>query len=152
MNKLLPRLAIATAVASLLLANPGAAQVLPPLKKAERVRITKAPRVELATDHLIIIRWSTSNPGGSDVHYGVVQFGTDPKDLSLTAKNPIRLNHAHRSTAFRVRIAGLEPRTTYYYKVTSEESNGNSDGVTSAVGKFTTPAPGERIAAYGKPG
>jgi phosphodiesterase/alkaline phosphatase D-like protein len=44
-----------------------------------------------------------------------------------------------------VRIEGLKPRTTYYYTVTSEESNGTSDGVKSTVGKFTTPGPGERI-------
>jgi len=86
MNRLLPRLAIATAVASLIPSLPSAAQVLPPVKKAERVRITKAPEVELTTDHLTIIRWSTNNPGGSDVHYGIVHYGTDPQDLSQTAK------------------------------------------------------------------
>ena len=148
MNRLLPRLAIATIVASLLLSNPGAAQVLPPAKKAERVRITKAPELELATDHLIIIRWTTNNPGGSDVHYGIVHYGTDPQDLSETAKNPIRLNQGHPRTTFRVRMEGLKPRTTYYHRVTSEESNGKSDGVTSAVKKFTTPGPGERVVAY----
>jgi hypothetical protein len=42
-------------------------------------------------------------------------------------------------------MQGLKPRTTYYYKVTSEESNGKNDGVTSTVKEFTTPAPGERI-------
>jgi len=150
MNRLLPRLAIATAVASLIPSLPSAAQVLPPVKKAERVRITKAPEVELTTDHLTIIRWTTNNPGGSDVHYGVVHYGTDPQDLSQTAKNPIRLNQAHPHATFRVRIEGLKLQTTYYYKVTSEESNGTSDGVTSAVSKFTTLGPCERMAAYPK--
>jgi hypothetical protein len=74
-------LAIATTVASLLSSNPGAAQVLPPLKKAERVVITKGPELESATNHLTIIRWTTNNPGGSDVHYGIVRYATDPKDL-----------------------------------------------------------------------
>jgi phosphodiesterase/alkaline phosphatase D-like protein len=46
-----------------------------------------------------------------------------------------------------VRIEGLRPRTTYYYRVTSQESNGKSDGVKSTVKKFTTPSPGERIVA-----
>jgi len=145
MNRLLPRLAIATAVASLIPSLPSAAQVLPPVKKAERVRITKAPEVELTTDHLTIIRWTTNNPGGSDVHYGIVHYGSDPKDLSQTAKNPIRLNQGHAYTTFRVRIYDLKPRTTYYYTVTSEESNGTSDGVKSTVRTFTTPAPGEII-------
>src|SRR5258707_5239626 len=146
MHRLLLTLAITTAVGSLL-SNPAAAQVLPPVKRAERVEITAAPALELATDHLTIIRWTTNNPGGSDVHYGIVQYGTDPKDLSQTAKNPIRLNQGHQYTTFRVRIEGLKPRTTYYYTVTSEESNGTSDGVKSTVSKFTTPGPGERIVA-----
>ena len=150
MKRLLLTLAITTTVGSLLSSNPAAAQVLPPAKRAERVEITKGPELELATDHLTIIRWTTNNPGGSDVHYGIVQFGTDPKDLSQTAKNPIRLNQGHQYTTFRVRIEGLKPQTTYYYRVTSEESNGKTDGVKSTVKKFTTPGLGERIVAYPK--
>ena len=150
MHRLLLALAITTAVGSLLSSNPAAAQVLPPVKRAERVEITAAPALELATDHLTIIRWTTNNPGGSDVHYGIVHYGTDPKDLSQTAKSPIRLNQGQPYTVFRVRMEGLKPRTTYYYRVTSEESNGKSDGMMSTVNKFTTPGPGERIVAYPK--
>ena len=100
----------------------------------------------MAKDWFTVIRWTTNNPGGSPVHYGIVHYGTDPKDLSQTAKNPIRLNPYHSSTVFRVHLYNLEPRTTYYYKVDSMESNGRGDGVKSAVQKFTTPAPGERTA------
>jgi phosphodiesterase/alkaline phosphatase D-like protein len=150
-NRLLLTLAITIAAGSLLSADPVAAQVLPPAKKAERVEITKGPELESATNHLTIIRWTTNNPGGADVHYGIVHYGTDPKDLSQTAKNPIRLNQGHSHTIFRVRIDDLQPRTTYYYRVTSEGSDGKSDGVKSAVNKFTTPGPGERIVAYPKP-
>ncbi len=145
MNSLLLTLAITATVGSLLSSNPAAAQLLPPAKKAERVEITKGPELELATNHLTIIRWTVNNPGGSDVHYGIVRYGTDPKDLSQTAKNPIRLNQGHQYTTFRVHIEGLKPQTTYYYTVTSEESNGKSDGVKSTVNQFVTPAPGERI-------
>src|SRR5258706_8991380 len=81
-NRLLLTLAIMTMIGSLLYSNPAAAQVPPPAKRAERVEITKAPEIELATDHLIIIRWTTNNPGGSDVHYGIVHYGIDPQDLS----------------------------------------------------------------------
>jgi phosphodiesterase/alkaline phosphatase D-like protein len=84
------------------------------------------------------------------VHYGIVHYGTDPKDLSQTAKSPIRLNQGQSYTVFRVRMEGLKPRTTYYYRVTSEESNGKSDGVKSTVNTFTTPGSGERIVAYPK--
>src|SRR4030095_1749226 len=59
-------------------------------------------RVELATEHLTIIRWTTNNPGGSDVHYGIVHYGTGPKDLSQT----------HPYTICRVSIERLKPRTT----------------------------------------
>ena len=107
--------------------------------------IVKGPELELATERLTIIRWTTNNPGGSDVHYGIVRYGTDPKDLSQTAKSPIRLNQGHAYTTYRVRIEGLKPGTVYYYTVTSEESNGKSSGVKSAVKEFTTPGPGERI-------
>jgi len=148
MNRLLLKLAITAAVGSLLSSNPAAAQVLPPAKRAERVEITKAPALELAMDHLTIIRWTTNNPGGTDVHYGIVHYGTDPKDLSQTAKSPIRINRGHPETVFRVRMPGLKPQTTYYYKVTSTESTGKSDGVESRVNQFTTPGPGERIVAY----
>ena len=150
MNRLLLTLAIAATLDSVLVSNPAAAQVLPSAKRAERVEITKGPELELATDHLTIISWTTNNPGGADVHYGIVHYGTDPKDLSQTAKSPIRLNQCHPYTVFRVRMEGLKPRTTYYYRVTSEESNGKSDGMKSTVNKFTTPGRGERIVAYPK--
>ena len=133
MNRLLLTLAITTTVGSLLSANPAAAQVLPPAKRAERVEITKGPELELATDHLTIIRWTTNNPGGSPVHYGIVHYGTDPKNLNQTAKNPIRLNPYHSSTVFRVRMDYLKTGTTYYYTVSSMESNGTDDGTKSTV-------------------
>jgi phosphodiesterase/alkaline phosphatase D-like protein len=145
MNSLLLSLTITVTAGSLIFSNPAAAQVLPPSKKAERVEITKGPALESATDQRTIIRWTTNNPGGSDVHYGIVHFGTSPQDLSQMAKNPIRLNQGHPYTTFRVRIEGLEPQTTYYYRISSEESDGRSDGVKSTVKKFTTPAAGERI-------
>src|SRR5216683_1329988 len=151
MNRLLPTLVMTAAVGSLLLASsPGAAQVLPPAKRAAHVAIIKGPELELSFEHLTIVRWTSNNPGGSDVHYGVVHYGTDPKHLSQTAKSPLRLNQGHPFTVFRVRMEGLKPRTTYYYRVTSEDSNGQSDGVKSAVNKFTTPGSGERIVAYPK--
>jgi phosphodiesterase/alkaline phosphatase D-like protein len=150
-NRLLLKLAIAATVGSLLSSNPTAAQILPPQKRAERVEITQGPALELAHDDFAIVRWTTTNPRGDDEHFGVVRYGTDPEDLSQTAKGHIRLNRAHPETIFRVRMAGLRPQTTYYYKVTSTDSGGESDGVESPVSQFTTPAPGERIVAYPQP-
>jgi phosphodiesterase/alkaline phosphatase D-like protein len=151
MNRLLLKLAIIATVGSLLSATPTAAQILPPQKRAERVEITQGPALELAHDDLAIVRWTTTNPRGDDDHFGVVRYGTDPEDLSRTAKGQIRLNRAHPETIFRVRMEALEPQTTYYYKVTSTDSAGESDGVESPVNRFTTPAPGERILAYPQP-
>jgi Purple acid Phosphatase, N-terminal domain len=140
------KLATTTLMVSLLFSSPILAQILPPAQKPARVEITKGPVLELATDALAFIRWITTNPGGSDVHYAVVRYGTDPKDLSQTAKSPIRINRGHPETMFRVRVERLKPRTTYYYRVTSTESTGTSDGAESPVSQFTTAGPGERIA------
>ena len=139
MKKLLLNLAITAGAASLLASTPMPGQVSPTTQKTGRVRITQGPEVELAREHLTIIRWATNNPGGSPVHYGIVRYGTDPKNLNQTAKSPIRLNPAHSSTIFRVRIDDLKPRTTYYYTVSSMEANDTSDGVKSPVHYFTTP-------------
>ena len=155
--------AIAAIAGILLLSDPSSAQFhgpqslplqnqfLPPQKRAEHVEMTKAPELESANSWTAIVRWTTTNPGGLDEHYGVVHYGTDPEDLGQTARGHIRLNRAHRETIFRVRLQGLQPRTTYYYKVTSEDSAGQSDGVEGPVSHFTTPRPGEVINNYPQP-
>jgi len=151
MNRLLVKLAITAAAGSLLYSSPIGAQNPPPQERAEHVEITKAPELEIAHGDLAIVRWTSTNPGGDDEHFGVVQYGTDPKELTQTAKSPIRLNRAHPETIFRVRIDGLKPQTTYYYKVTSMGSGGQSDGVESSVNQFTTPAAGQVTSAYPQP-
>ena len=144
MNTLLLKLAVTTAVIGLLTSNPMTAQVSPTTLKAARVQITNGPEIEMSKEFLTIIRWATNNPGGSPGHYGVVHYGTDPKNLSETAKSPIRLNPDHRSTVFRVRLDNLKPGTTYYYMVGSVEANGTDDGAKSAVKQFTTPRESHR--------
>jgi hypothetical protein len=143
----LAKLAMIAAAGSLLSSAPTLAQLLPPAMKAAQVEITQGPTLESAADDLAIIRWMSTNPGGSGDHFGIVRYGTDPDELSQTAKSHIRLNRGHPETIFRVRVDGLKPQTTYYYAVTSMASNGESDGVESAINQFTTPAPGERILA-----
>jgi phosphodiesterase/alkaline phosphatase D-like protein len=137
MNKLLLRVVIMGA-GSALVSDPVVAQVSPTTPKAARVRITQGPAPEMARDYLTIIRWTTNNPGGSPEHYGIVHYGTDPKNLNQTAKSPIRLNPGHDTTVFRVRMVGLKPGTTYYYIVESEGATGTKDRVTSTVKQFTT--------------
>jgi Purple acid Phosphatase, N-terminal domain len=147
MTRHFAKLAMMAMVGSVLSSSPTVAQILPPAKKAEHVKIIKGPALELALDNLAIVRWTTTNPGGDDEHFAVAHYGTNPTDLSQTAKSHIRLNRAHPETIFRVRMPGLKPQTTYYYWVTSMGGNGTSDGVKSAVNQFTTPAPGQRIVA-----
>jgi hypothetical protein len=139
MNRLVLKLALTLLVACVFYSTPGATQESPTTKEAARVRITQGPELELAKDSLVIIRWTSNNPGGSPEHYGVVHYGKNPKELSHTAKSPIRLNPGHAYTVFRVRMDDLTPRTTYYYKVDSMEANGKSDGVKSTIKHFTTP-------------
>jgi phosphodiesterase/alkaline phosphatase D-like protein len=154
MNRLHVKLTTTAAVVGLLLSNSIAAkspytaeEQLPPAAQAARVRITHGPELESADDTSAIIRWTSNNPGGSDEHYGVVHYGTNPRELSQTAKSHIRLNRNHSYTIFRVRVDGLAPRTTYYYTVDSIEASGRGDGVKSAIRQFTTSGPGERVAA-----
>jgi len=148
MNRLQVKLATTAAAASLLFSNLIAAQVgpyspkqLPPLLPTTHVRITHGPELEQANvhDNSAIIRWTTNNPGGTDDHDGIVHYGTNPKELTETAKTPNRLNRSHPYMIFRVRVEGLTPRTTYYYTVDSTQANGRSDGVKSTVKHFATP-------------
>ena len=132
-------------VTSLFILRPVAAQVSPyapteippPAKKAARIAITEGPSLESFRNNEAIIRWTSNNPGGSDEHFGVVHYGTNPKDLSLMAKSHIRLNRNHAYTVFRVRLEGLKPATTYYYAVGSVNADGTKDAVTSGIYHFT---------------
>lgn len=146
MNRLHVKLLILAAAGSLLFSNsivaqnsPYSPQILPPEPRAKSVQITQGPALEIARDKFAIITWTTNNPGGTDVHFGIVHYGTNPNDLSQTAKNPIHLNRYHPDTVFRVRVMGLAPKTTYYYAVESAEATGTNDGIKSDVKHFSTP-------------
>jgi len=129
------------ALSIIILSGSLLAQESPITPKAKRVQISQGPEVPLVGGYLTVIRWTVNNPGGLPVHYGVVRYGKDPKDLSESAKNPIRLNPYHSSTVFRVNLYDLPPKTTFYYTVESMDSSGKSDGVTSKIRTFTTKMP-----------
>jgi len=130
MNRVL--MILAASILSLL------AQESPTTPRAARVQIIQGPTIELATEYLTVIRWTTNNPGGSPVHYGIVHYGISPSRLIETAKSPIRLNPGHSSTVFRVRLDDLKARTIYHFRVDSMGANGERDSVTSPIGRFTT--------------
>jgi hypothetical protein len=107
-----------------------------PTQKA--AQLTAGPELESATETSAIIRWTTINPGGTALHYGVVHYGTDAENLPQVAQSPNRRNPSHPDMIFRVRIMRLNSNTTYYYKVESAGATGTSDGVSSSVKTFKT--------------
>ena len=129
---------IAVTTASLIASNPTAAQQIPGGEEARSVQIIIGPALESVGEKSAIVRWMSITPAGPAEHFGVVHYGTDSKDLSQTAKSPLRLNMAHPNTIFRVRVDGLKPGTTYYYRVDSTRPDGTSDGVKGTVNQFTT--------------
>jgi hypothetical protein len=96
------------------------------------------PSLESVYDTFAFVRWSTPNPGGTILHFGVVQYGTDPNHLDMKAESPTRINPAHPDMIFRVSINDLLPGTTYYYKVSSRQADGISDPAPKVVSQFTT--------------
>ena len=129
---------IAGTAAGLIGSNLTVAQQIPGDEHARSVQIIVGPTLESATEKSAIIRWMSTTPAGPAEHFGVVHYGTDPKDLSQMAKSPMRLNLAHPNTIFRVRVDGLMPGTMYYYTVDSTGPDGTSDGVKGTVNQFTT--------------
>ena len=113
-----------------------AAMAAVPMHKA--AQLSAGPELESATDTSAIIRWTTINPGGTALHYGVVHYGTDAMNLTQVAQSPNRRNPTNPDMIFRVRIMRLDSNTTYYYKVESTGATGASDGVSSSVKTFKT--------------
>jgi Purple acid Phosphatase, N-terminal domain len=112
--------------------------VLATAAAAHVAQIKSGPELESTNENMAIIRWIVTNPGGTDLHYGIVHYGTDAKNLSQVAKSPNRRNPSHPEMIFRVRVAGLNPQTTYYYTVESIGATGANDGVTSPINTFKT--------------
>jgi hypothetical protein len=162
MRELVFQRAIIAVVGSLLYSSLAVAQSMgspyqpstktaPPAEKAAHVEILQGPALEFARDDFAIIRLTINNPGGSDDHFAVVNYGTNPNKLSSTARSHIRLNRDHAEAIFRVRLDDLKSLTTYYYRATSTGSDDLGDGAKSTVESFTTPGPGERIVAFPQP-
>jgi len=85
------------------------------------------------TETATTITWSTDEPATSQVEYGMtISYGsTTPLDESLV-------------TSHSVSLSGLEPNTTYHFKVRSKDSSGNeaiSGNYTSTTITPATPMP-----------
>ena len=138
MSRLIFAIALVVAFACLSQLRLPAARVIAAAPTHNVAQITAGPELESTNESMAIIRWTTTNPGGTDLHYGIVHYGTDATNLSQVAKSPNRRNPSHPEMIFRVRIAGLNPQTTYYYTVESTGATGASDGVSSPVRTFKT--------------
>lgn len=94
-------------------------------------KITNGPVVEYTSDHSGMIAWSTKYPGGTYLVYG-----TDPNNLNQ------RTQKAWGGTNHRLEIKNLQPNTTYYFQVRSENAKGTGNDVQSPVASFKTVAKG----------
>jgi phosphodiesterase/alkaline phosphatase D-like protein len=138
MRRLILAFALAVAFGCLTLLHFPAARVVAAASTHNAAQITAGPELESTNESMAIIRWTTTNPGGTDLHYGIVHYGTEAMNLSQVAKSPNRRNPSHPDMIFRVRIAGLNPQTTYYYTVESTGATGVNDGVSSPIRTFKT--------------
>jgi phosphodiesterase/alkaline phosphatase D-like protein len=125
-------------VASLIRWHFGVGPVMAAMPTRQLARSTAGPEPENPTDTSVIVRWTGPNPGGTALHYGVVHYGTHATNLTEVAKSPNRRNPSNPDMTFRVRIAGLDAHTTYYYTVESVGATGVSDGAPSPVRTFQT--------------
>ena len=130
--------AVIAAIAGLIRWRSADDLVIAAVPAHKAAQLTAGPELELATDAFAIIRWTITNPGGTDLHYGVVHYGTDAKNLTQVAESPNRRNPSHPDMTFRVRIVGLNSNTTYYYRVESAGATDVNDGVFSPVRTFKT--------------
>jgi hypothetical protein len=138
MKRFLSIFALVVACACLTPSNISVVHVLATEPTHHAAQIKSGPELESTNESMAIIRWTTTNPGGTDLHYGIVHYGTDVKNLGQVAKSPNRRNPSHPDMIFRVRVAGLNPQSTYYYIVESTGATGVNDRVSSPIRTFKT--------------
>jgi len=138
MKRFILTFAVIVAIVGLIQWRYAADRAIAAVPTHKAAQLTAGPELESATDSLAIIRWTVTNPRGTDLHYGIVHYGTDSKKLDQVAKSPNRRNPSHPDMNFRVRITGLNSNTTYYYRVESAGATDVSDGVLSPMRAFKT--------------
>lgn len=129
--------ALLLTAAAIVLLSPAALPQTPRRKsfldqEKGRVRITNGPVIESLKSDSATIAWSTNLKGTTEVSYG-------PKRDRLS--EAAGLPPDGKGLMHRFQLKGLEPNTTYYFKVRSRNPDmPNSDS--SKVLSFTTPALG----------
>jgi phosphodiesterase/alkaline phosphatase D-like protein len=105
------------------------------VNKQGKQKITNGPVVEYTSDHSAMIAWSTKDPSGTYIAYG-----TNQNNLSQ------RSEKAWGGTNHRLELKNLQPGTTYYFQVRSEDAKGAGAygaDVESPVASFATQARGQ---------
>jgi hypothetical protein len=90
MSRLISAVALVVAFACLSQLRLPAARVIAAAPTHNVAPITAGPELESTNESMAIIRWTTTNPGGTDLHYGIVHYGTDATNLSQVAGSPNR--------------------------------------------------------------
>jgi phosphodiesterase/alkaline phosphatase D-like protein len=138
MNRVFLTFAITVVVSGLIASHATAAQQRPAGNGSERRQIVTGPALESATHDTAIIRWTVNTDGGTATHYGIVRYGTDPRNLDQIARSPNRWNRSLPNMTYRVRIDGLAPGTTYYFTVDAAQADGVGMKLKNRVNRFTT--------------
>jgi phosphodiesterase/alkaline phosphatase D-like protein len=132
-------LLIAGAMVCLVAGSMAQTSQAPADDQSPALKITSGPRVEFAGTNLAIVAWSTNVSAGTLVHYG-----TDQNNLVQHAQMPWgALTH-------RVTLKGLQPNTTYFYQVDSDNAAGSGGQAHSQVLQFQTKDPNASAAASTK--
>lgn len=113
--------------------GPAGTQMQQP--NAQRLTITNGPNIEYVGKDSAQIAWTTNAGGSSVIHYG-----TNPNSLNQTAQESYQAGQSGRHVTHRVTVNGLQPNTTYYYRVDSGQGEGTGTEAESQVQSFRTKA------------
>lgn len=118
--------------------------------QAQQLSMTHNANIEYVGDDSAQIAWTTNTGGSSVIHYG-----TDPNNLNQTAEESYQSGQNGQHVTHRVLIKGLQPNTTYYFRVESAQGQGTGTAAEGQVRSFHTKNRGQagtRGANYGPAG
>ena len=106
--------------------------------QAQQLSMTHNANIEYVGDDSAQIAWTTNTGGSSVIHYG-----TDPNNLNQTAQESYQTGQNGQHVTHRVTIKGLQPNTTYYFRVESAQGQGTGTATQGQVRSFHTKNAGQ---------
>ena len=106
--------------------------------QAQQLSMTHNANIEYLGDDSAEIAWTTNTGGSSVIHYG-----TDPNNLNQTAQESYQAGQNGQHVTHRVLIKGLQPNTTYYFRVESAQGQGTGTQTQGQIRSFHTKNRGE---------